>query len=445
MRLILCVLCVLGGYMSSSAQIAMPDPKEMSGIPRPVDDLPPGAVSIRLIRGDLSNNIANHPVELQVNGQGRTANTDEGGRAQFSALPAGAILKAVAVVDGERLESQEFPAPAQGGIRLMLVATDKEKAARAAAEAAAPPVTGAVVLGGESRIIIEPDDEIVRVYYMLDIMNTARAPVNPPSPFMFDTPTGATSTTIMQGSSPQANANGTRVRVQGPFPPGRTSVQVAYVLPATTGSAEFSQVFPATLQHLAVIVRKVGEARLSSPLLVRQQDMPAGGDVYIAAAGEGAVAAGQPIVLSITGLPHHSPTPRYVALTLALGIALAGIWASRRPDDPEARGAERKRLIARREKLFQDLVRLELDHRRGRIDQGRFAARREELVAALEHVYGALDTDDAGPQPFDPSTPRQARGRSEHGRGTTSAESPRATSTGDGAQGRPARHSGVEA
>ena len=28
-------------------------------------------------------------------------------------------------VDGERLESEEFPAPAQGGIRLMLVATDQ--------------------------------------------------------------------------------------------------------------------------------------------------------------------------------------------------------------------------------------------------------------------------------------------------------------------------------
>ena len=83
----------------------------MSGIPRPVDDLPPGAVSVRLVRGALSNNITGHPVELLVDGQPRTVETDEAGRAQFSNLPAGATLKAVAVVDGERLESQEFPVP----------------------------------------------------------------------------------------------------------------------------------------------------------------------------------------------------------------------------------------------------------------------------------------------------------------------------------------------
>ena len=51
-----------------AAQFAMPDPKEMSGIPRPVPvgDLPNRTVSVRLIRGALSNNIANQPVELPI-------------------------------------------------------------------------------------------------------------------------------------------------------------------------------------------------------------------------------------------------------------------------------------------------------------------------------------------------------------------------------------------
>ena len=126
------------------AQFQMPDPRQMSGIPRPVDDLPARSVSVRLIRGDLSNNIANHPVDLEVNGKVQTVKTDEAGRAQFDGLPPGATLKAVAVVDGERLESQEFPAPAQGGIRLMLVATDKDKESKAAAEASAPAIQGQV-------------------------------------------------------------------------------------------------------------------------------------------------------------------------------------------------------------------------------------------------------------------------------------------------------------
>src|SRR5450631_1440846 len=119
-------LCVLGVLCVERAQLPaqfqMPDPKQMSGIPRPVDDLPNGAVSVRLIRGQLSNNIPNHPVELHVGSKVLTEKTDESGRAQFSSLTAGTTVKAVAVVDGERLESQEFPAPAKGGIRLLLVA-----------------------------------------------------------------------------------------------------------------------------------------------------------------------------------------------------------------------------------------------------------------------------------------------------------------------------------
>jgi len=103
-----------------------------------------------------------------------------------------------------------------------------------------------------------------------------------------------------------------------------------------------------------------------------------------------------------------------VALSLAIVIGLVGVWAAARPEDPAQRVAERKKLIARREKLFQDLVRLEHDHRRGRIDEERYASRREDLLASLELVYGALDGDDTSPEPgerravgasFDSSTP----------------------------------------
>jgi hypothetical protein len=48
-------------------------------------------------------------------------------------------------------------------------------------------------------------------------------------------------------------------------------------------------------------------------------------------------------------------------------------------------------------------VRLENDRRRGKIDDRRYAARREELIAALEQVYSALDSHDVGPEPPTPS------------------------------------------
>jgi hypothetical protein len=117
-------------------------------------------ISVRLIRGELSNNITGHPVDLHVGSKVITVKTDAAGRAQFDAVTPGATVKATAEVDGERLESQEFPAPEQGGIRLMLVATDK---AKAAAAAAAPPTSGEVVIGDQSRIVMQPRDEAVEL------------------------------------------------------------------------------------------------------------------------------------------------------------------------------------------------------------------------------------------------------------------------------------------
>lgn len=379
----------------ASAQFQMPDAKQMSGIPRPVDDLPDRTVSVRVIRGDLANNLPNQPVEFIVDGQSRTVNTNESGRAEFVAT-AGAVVKAVTTVDGERLESQEFPAPAQGGVRLLLVATDKEKEAQRAAEAAAPASEGVVVLAGETRLVVEPDEENARVYYLLDIVNNARVRVNPKTPFHFDLPTGAAGATLMEGPTDQVTITGTRVRIQGPFAPGATFVQIGFILPQSGGTIAMEQTFPANLEQLGVIVKKVGEAKLDSPQLSRQQEMPAGGETYIAAAG-GLVPSGAPIILNVTGLPHQSQAPRYVALGLAAAVILLGLaFGGRTTSSPEH---DRRQLIARREKLFQDLVRLEHDHRRGRGETVRYTARREELLAQLENVYGALEADSAPPDP----------------------------------------------
>ncbi len=220
-------------------------------------------------------------------------------------------------------------------------------------------------------------------------------------PFAFDMPDGAVGTSIMEGSSPQASVKGTHVAVEGPFAPGHTFVQVAASLPAEDGSIAIAQKLPANLAQLAVIVKKLGETTLQSPQLKEQREMPADGEVFIAATG-GPVAAGRPIEINVDGVPHHSQAPRRVALALAAAVALGGAWfASRSTDDAVAQAADRKRLIARREKLLNELARLEQDHRAGRVDDRRYVPRREELVTFLEGVYSALDSSDAGPDPAD--------------------------------------------
>ena len=140
----LCPLCPLcRRRWSRSGGFAMPDPKQMSGIPRPVDDLPNGAISVRLIRGELSNNIAGHPVELHVGAEGHHGeDRRERPRAVRRRCRPGATVKATADVDGEQLESQEFPAPAQRR-HPADAGRDRQRRRRRAPAPAAPAVTGA--------------------------------------------------------------------------------------------------------------------------------------------------------------------------------------------------------------------------------------------------------------------------------------------------------------
>jgi hypothetical protein len=373
---------------SASAQFQMPDPKEMSGIPRPVTDLPAGHISVRLIRGQLSNNIQGHPVEMHAGGKVLTERTDENGRADFSGIAAGTSVKAVATVDGERLESQEFPWPGSGGIRVMLVATPKGGEAPAPLFQAKP---GNVVLGDQTRVIIQQSDAALQVYYILDIRNNASTPVNPPSAVVVNMPAGAVSATVLNGA-PQAVALGDHVTITGPFAPGQTDVQIAFGLPVASGDVTFDQSIPLAVPGLAVLMTKVGDMSLSSPQLPNVQERVFEGERYVLAQGP-ALPAGATLSVTVTGLPHHSPWPRRLALTLALIMLGAGGWAATRRPSPTANAARVKQLTGRREKIFNDLIRLEQQRRAGSVDAAKYAERRPALVAQLERIYRDLDSE----------------------------------------------------
>lgn len=368
------------------AQFQMPDPKEMSGIPRPVTDLPAGHVSVRLIRGQLSNNIQGHPVEMHAGGKVQTVKTDENGRAEFSGVAAGTTVRATATVDGERLESQEFPWPGDGGIRVMLVATLK------GGDGPAPvfqPQPGNVVLGDQTRVIIDHADGALQIYYILDIQNTARAPVQPASAVVLDMPTGAQSTTVLVGA-PKAVARGDRVTVSGPFASGQTPVEVAYRILVDSGDVTVDQKMPLPVPNLAVLIKKIGDLSLSSPQLPNVQEREFEGERYILAQGP-AIPAGGTLSLAISGLPHHSPLPRRLTLGLAILILGSAFWAASRKPAPTANATRVKQLTGKREKIFNELVRLEQQRRAGSVDAAKYAERRPALIAQLERVYRDLD------------------------------------------------------
>jgi hypothetical protein len=307
----------------------MPDPKTIAGVPLPATDLPAGTISVRVIRGSFEKNIPDTTVEFSVDGKRRTVKTDASGRAQVAGLARGARVRAAAVVDGVRLESQDVVV-AESGVRFVLVATDPELEKRAEEDrrlAASAPVPGLVVFGPETRMIAEMSNDRLNIFYVLQILNTARTPVDPGGPVLFDLPRDARGVTLLEESSKQATVKGHRVIVTGPFAPGPTMVHVAYEQPYNRDSARIVQPWPANLQGLNVLVLQIGGLDVRSPQLASKREVSDQNQRLIVASGP-AIPAGQSMVLEITGLPHHAVWPRYVALSLATVIAGVGLWAA---------------------------------------------------------------------------------------------------------------------
>lgn len=395
--------------LAPSIAPAQPDPRQMSGIPLPDPQLPAGTVTVRVVRGTLDNNVANHPVELRSGDQVETALTDAEGRAEFAMLNAGASVVASTELDGELIDSRPFAAPGAGGVRVMLVGAGDAAASDVPAE------PGVVTFGADSRIVVELAEESLSIYYLFDIFNQRLVPVEPETPIEFTLPFGVQAPTILPQSAVSTRIDGLTVSVDGPFRPGVTPLQVGYVLAFGGDAVAVEQPLPAALEGLLMVVQKWGAMDLVSHQIARRADMtPEGTDTpYIFAAGP-AIPAGVPLEFEILGLPHHSPIPGFVTITLALAILGLGGWGAATPAAPE--GADRRRrLEQRREKRFADLVTLEQQHRSGKVGDTRYGNRRADLLTDLERIYAELDdalTPSTWPRPTSPPAPDRARSTS---------------------------------
>ena len=383
---------VLGFGGSALAQINMPDPSVINGKALPAGDLQTGTITVRVVREAIGNNVVGQQVTVTVNGETKKAVTDEQGRAEFKGLPAGSNGQAEADVKGEQLKSDPFVVPTSGGLRVILVAGIAQAAERKKKEeaeaAAAPPVKGAVVLGGNSRIIFEFPDDLMRVYYMLEIVNNARTRVDIGGPLIIDLPEGAAGASPLEGSSQQATVAGERITVTGPFASGVTNVQIAFQMPFTSSSLSLEQKWPVAIEQVTVASQKLGALSFVSPQFssvgeVKGED----GTPFLLASGPG-IAAGGTLRMQVTGLPVHSPLPRYVALGIAFAIALLGLWLAL----PGAAGSreQHSRLVARRDTLLAELAHIEERARAGR-ETAKDAARKPRVLAELEQIYGELD------------------------------------------------------
>ena len=391
----LCLLLLLPALATAQQ---MPDPSMINGKALPAPELPDGTITVRVVRESIGNDIPNQAVTLTATGRTRTATTDAQGRAQFTNLPVGEQGRAASTVDGEMLQSDPFTIPSSGGLRVIMVAGIKKaaerKAAEAAQEAAAPPVRGTVVFGGNSRVLVQFGDDALQIYYVLEVVNSARNRVDIGGPLVIDLPPGTSGLSPLEGSSPSTTAAGNRITVAGPFASGTTPVQVAYRLAYDSGTVTLAQPFPVPFQQITVGVQKIGALSVASPQFSDTRDVTTQDGKVFALGSGGALAAGTPLTVTISNLPYHSRVPRYVTLGLAGLLLLGGIWmAIRTGDMPAARN-----LGERREQLLKELTQLEIRRRDGAVSAERFTTRRRRLVADLEQIYGELDASAGAPQ-----------------------------------------------
>jgi hypothetical protein len=375
----------------AAAQVAMPDPAQMSGLPLPAPELPDATVTVRLVRERMGNNVPGHEVTLITPDGRSSAVTDAEGRAQFTAVPAGTRVTAEATIDGEALRSQEFAVPARGGVRVALVAgVAKAAAATAAARAeaaAAPARPGAVVFGPDTRVILEFQDDQPTVFYLFNVVNNARTPVDTGKPLILDLPPDAAGASLVAGPATLARMEDRRLTLTGPFPPGSTGFQVAYRLPIAN-TIRLEQAWPAPVEGLLVAAEKVGGLTLSSPQLTATREGESNGQTFVMGTAA-RLGEGQPFALQFSGLPSPATWPRDAALSLAGLLALWAAWAIWK-GSPEAH-ASRDALVAERERLLGAIAAIDAERRARGTGDPRASAKRERLVAAAEQVYAELD------------------------------------------------------
>ena len=402
-RLTLLLLAAL--VVAAPTRAQFPDIRQMSGMPLPSGEMPDGTVSVRVVRESLANNLPGVTVTLAGDGVAVSAQTDAEGRAIFSGLRGGVTVQAQVTLAGETVASQSFSVPAQGGIRLILAmglagaggAADAPSGSSAPAAgsgpaaAPTPAVPGRVVLGTQTRTIVEVIDSGLEVFHVFEIANVADGPVDVGAPIEFALPDDARTVTLLEGSTPQARVFDRKLVIAGPFAQGRTMAQVAYRLGYSGPTADVSITLPLPMIQTNLIVRKLGNMRVVAPVLAQSREAEAEGRTYWTGTGPG-LNAGEVLTVSLDGLPYHSPWPRYTALALAGVVVLVGLWLGfASPVNAERRIAE---LEARRVALLDAVRALGADIPDHTTESGVGTARkRAALLDELEGVYAMLDAE----------------------------------------------------
>ena len=374
-------------------------------------------VSARDAQGTL---LPNQVIELGVVGAGgqievKRQTTDKQGQTRFAdagkptAPPsetkpsptAGAphgVAAAVAMSVGSlRVGTDGFSIPDAGGVRVELRVPDRTND---------PSV---VTVGEGGRIILQLRDDVLGFVESLPLQNHSEKIFDPGvGGIEVPLPSESTNAEGAEGEHKIEIRKGIGVAIHGVIPPRRaTSVDPAqkspdevtfgFVLPLRGSTLDFEQRFPNGMGEFTFVSEQIAGLGIESPQITRRIDRDANGKKFWLWRGE-PISPGGVLRFRVTGLPAVSNTGKVISAALALGLLLAAIVFSRKPSSTSAasRAGERERLIARREKLFSELLAHESNDSASKTAATKDASvsARKELVRKLENVYRELATLD---------------------------------------------------
>ncbi len=408
-RLCAWMLVLLG----ASRALAQPmfDPAQMSGIPRPDPQVPAGEIIVRVIRGQMTNNVAGQEVELvSSSGESRKEKTGADGRARFAGLSTGSRWTARTELDGQALVSQPLDVTGQAGIRLMLVAKAAAPAAGgaggtpavagtggtpAAAGAGGTPAGAApsapaaagdrskLRLGETTRLIVEFEDDWLSFFWVYDLRNDGTEPYQPgPEGLVLPLPMGAKSASIqrMGSEAPPAKViEGLGTVWNGPIPPGATQLIVGFALPFE-GEARLRTQVGLPLAEWQLITRDSSGLSFEGDGVGQPERRARDGQAFTVLLGRAVGPAGIDVV--IRG-KHHDKRARWAGLVVACVLFLwaAGGAISGRQSAEASKGTLEQEIEA----AYDALVALEARASKDR--SGKLAAERAVLVEKLETLY----------------------------------------------------------
>ena len=252
------------------------------------------------------------PVEFTVDGKTQTVKTDdERPRAGHRPQARHARSTRSTVVDGERLESQDdhdrrdrHPRRARRRpIRKPTKRAAEDRAAGRRARRSRAPSSSGPSRASSPRC----HDDRLNIFYVLEILNTARTPVDIGGPLIFDLPRDARGASLLEGSTPAGDGQRTARHRDRAIRAGHdVACRSASSCRTPAAPRASSSAGRRRSQQVTVLVAQIGELDSASPQLTTKQAMTDQGQPRRSSAPARRSRPGRRSTLEITGLPHHA-------------------------------------------------------------------------------------------------------------------------------------------